>query len=605
MFGLWILVFSSAARDLPRPSSGHPGNIFLSGEPITFAAPNGEWRLADYEDRVMRQLSIANGRVDLAPLSPGWYRLRSPDQTNRWISFAVLEPLSSPTPSNSPISIDVAMSWFYPTNKMRDAAALCALAGVNWVRDRLSWPDMEPERGRFAAQTRYDAAARAQSEAGLQVLQVNHITPKWAGPNAKHFPSDLRDVFEFYRSMAARWKGQVSAFEPWNEADIVEFGGHTGAEMASLQKAAYLGLKAGNPQVIVCQNVWAAHRRAQLDDFAANHASAYFDIYNLHHYEPVNRYPALYADHRAVSAGKPMWVSEFAMPVKWSGDEKLKEPPDAELRVQSERLVKAFAASLFEGVQNSFYFMFPHYVEGQTQFGIVRPDLTPRPAYLSLCAVGRLLRDERPLGRLAETNGGVHGYLFSTGDHELLIAWSDKAAQLRLPASPTRRADHLGRWMAAQPGLENTEIALTPAPQFLLLPSGTGKMFDLVPPPAPAALLNEPRSRLVLQPLLPAERVALAKSAWRIVPEAAAQARLAAYNFGSQRATVTLKVTAPNGWKVDYPRHLVLDPAGREEIPLTIDCSMAKAGDVATLTAELAGPDAITAVLSFQFVIEK
>ena len=35
------------------------------------------------------------------------------------------------------------------------------------------------------------------------------------------------------------------------------FGGHTGCEIASLQKASYLGLKAGNPNVIVCEAVFA------------------------------------------------------------------------------------------------------------------------------------------------------------------------------------------------------------------------------------------------------------------------------------------------------------------------------------------------------------
>ena len=75
------------------------------------------------------------------------------------------------------------------------------------------------------------------------------------------------------------------AFEPWNEADIPMFGGHTGSEMASLQKAAYLGLKAGNPKVIACLNVFALHRAATLRDLHENAAWPYFDTFNLHHYE--------------------------------------------------------------------------------------------------------------------------------------------------------------------------------------------------------------------------------------------------------------------------------------------------------------------------------
>src|SRR2546430_11105371 len=45
-----------------------------------------------------------------------------------------------------------------------------------------------------------------------------------------------------------------------------------------------------------------------------------------------------------------------------------------------------------------FRSMLPHYIEGQTQFGILHEDLTPRPAFVALAAVGRLLCDARPLG---------------------------------------------------------------------------------------------------------------------------------------------------------------------------------------------------------------
>ena len=194
---------------------------------------------------------------------------------------------------------------------------------------------------------------------------------------ANVFRSISVDAHRFFKEMARRWRGQVQAFEPWNEADIPMFGGHTGAEMAALQKAAYLGLKAGNPEVIACLNVFALHNTNQLADLNENEAWPYFDSYNLHHYEPFVNYPKLYADHRAVSAGRPLWVSECAVPVKWTGDEQLKEPSDADLKVQAERVAKTFACSLHEGSAATFYFLFPHYVEGQTQFGIVRPDLTP------------------------------------------------------------------------------------------------------------------------------------------------------------------------------------------------------------------------------------
>ena len=179
--------------------------------------------------------------------------------------------------------------------------------------------------------------------------------------------------------MARRWTGQAVAFEPWNEADITMFGGHTGSEMASLQKAAYFGLKAGNSNVIACQNVFAIHRSSTLADFNDNEAWPYFDTFNLHHYESLQNYPKLYTEFRAVSGGRPMWTTECSVHVRWSGDEKLKELSEEDLRLQSERVTKTYALALHQGSKAVFYFMLPHYSEGKVQFGVLRPDLTPRP----------------------------------------------------------------------------------------------------------------------------------------------------------------------------------------------------------------------------------
>jgi hypothetical protein len=403
VFGLLALPPASAltTRPSPQPLPQHPGNIFLAGEPVTVNLPaprTNRWVLYNYEEEKLAEFPPGGeDALRLGALPVGFYQVRASNA--RPITLGVLAPLAHPTPTNSPIGLDVAMAWFYATNQMDAVANLCALAGINWVRDRLNWGEMEPRREQFAGPNRYDASARAQAQAGLRVLQVNHSSPRWANPDGRRFPLDLREAYRFYREMARRWHGQVLAFEPWNEADITMFGGHTGSEMAALQKAAYLGLKAGNPAVIACLNVFALPNKAQLADLNDNQAWPYFETFNLHHYAQFDEYPRIYAAFRAVSAGRPLWVTECSLPVQWSGDEKLKEPTDAALRTQAERVAKTFAASLHEGSVATYYFLLPHYSEGKTQFGVLHADLTPRPAFVALAAAGRLLAVARPLGR--------------------------------------------------------------------------------------------------------------------------------------------------------------------------------------------------------------
>jgi hypothetical protein len=603
---IWASFLAEAGagtRVIPHPLPSHPGNIFLTGETVTVPAlPAGDgdaWRVVDYDGQTVAEGRVKAGPVELGCLPVGYYEIwRSAARLTNRLSLGVLEGLRAPTPASSPIGIDVAMAWFYPEEKMGSVANLCALAGINHVRDRLSWPELEPKKGEFAPTNRYDFSAEAQSAAGLQVLQVGHSSPAWANPNGKRFPLDLRDTYNFHRALAQRWQGEVVAFEPWNEADISMFGGHTGSEMAALQKAAYLGLKAGNPKVIACLNVFASHRAATLRDLHENEAWPYFDSFNLHHYSPFDAYPRLYAAFRAVSAGKPLWVTECSVPVKWRGDERLKEPTDEDLRVQGERLTMTYAQAMHEGAQAVFYFMLPHYVEGETQFGVLRPDLTPRPAFVALAAVGRLLADAKPLGRLKTGSDMVRACLFQARPDgqraDVLVAWAERETEFALPKPPRACFDHLGR------ARESTSkvLKLSRAPLFVVLAGAT--RLPLVPPPSQPKLLPGKPSPVVLQGVLPEASILLEKSAYKIPAGQTTTIPIFLYNFGKKSARGRLSTSVsfesaasptPAPWGIELPREVEVAPGERKELPLRVTFASTKGVDAAAIriTGEFGG----------------
>ncbi len=597
----------AAQRQLPLPLRDHPGNVFLAGEFVAVPPPPGSadrWDLVDYEGKLAGAGAVTGVRLELGRLAPGWYELRRGGAeaafSNR-VSLAVLPPLKWPTPRTSPVALDVAMAWFYPPDQMPAAASLCALAGVNWVRDRLSWPELEPQRRQFAPHNRYDASAEIQARAGLRQLQVAHISPKWANTNTARFPLDLRDAYDFWHAMAIRWRGEIEAFEPWNEADIENFGGHTGSEIASFQKASYLGLKTGNPRVIACQNVFALHSAAILQDFAANEAAPYFDTFNLHHYVAFDRYPAVYADFRAVAAGKPLWVTEASLPVKWSGDERFKEPAAADLRVQAERVPKTFAASLNEGTAEMFYFLLPHYSEGQTQFGLLRPDLTPRPAYVALAAVGRLLADARPLGRLRSDATNLRAFVFQARPdgrmYDVMVAWTTEGtAGVVVPAIPEGVFDHLGRARPERPG----RLEVGTEPRYFVFPRGFAARLPLQPPPAAPPAARGRVSPVVLQALLPPEQLDLKQSAHRLPSGKPQIVHLRAYNFGPRPVNGRLTLRTPPGWTAELPPRLAL--AGNADVDLNLEllCPATTSPQTVRVEARFAGE--APAVLSFRLL---
>src|SRR5687767_8493625 len=142
MAACWVAFAVSIAL-----GSEHPGNIHVLGEDVRVIVP-ATWR---------------DGRAELGKLPVGYYEVRETDGMGPVTAGVVAK--SAPVPG-TPIALDTAMAWFYPDPEViRDACRLCRLAGVEWVRDRASWPELETARGTWAPEdTRYERAMRIERE---------------------------------------------------------------------------------------------------------------------------------------------------------------------------------------------------------------------------------------------------------------------------------------------------------------------------------------------------------------------------------------------------------------------------------------------------------
>lgn len=577
-------------RAVPEPLPGHPGNIFLEGEDVFIPLPETgppsftHWRLMDDRRHVVRDGALNSGDkanrgpLPLGPLGIGWYRLEfgstnQPDQA--WTSLAVLQRLQCPVPADSPVAVDSAAAWFAPDDaaQQKKLANLAALAGVSWVRDRLRWREIQPHLGDLKPPpTTYDTSADAHRDAGLQMLQVFHDTPPWAQEDAEgggRFASDLRRIYELGRALAVRFKGRVAAWEPWNEGNVATFGAHTVDQMCSWQKAAWFGFKAGDPDVIVGWNVTAAvPTPAHTEGVLANETWPYFDTYNIHTYDWSHSYADLWKPAREAAAGRPIWITEADR-----GTPHLKNAPwydqDARLeKLKAEWMAQAYASSLFAGAQLHFHFILGNYQEGnRIQFGLLRHDLTPRPAYVALAAVGRCLAGAKVLGRW-QPGQQVQVYAFRAKpdglERDVLVAWAEKevdwdgrgtmTADWKLPSQIKVQSvvDYLGRSRGA-----DFPASLTSAPVFVLLPPGEAAKLPLESPPVLAPRRGGPPSPVVLQVLLPrsasrkVEDIPWSEGyAYRTKIGSALEFRLRAYNFATNAVAGRLRVARqPAQWE--------------------------------------------------------
>jgi hypothetical protein len=561
-------------------AADHPGNVFLAGDDVRVTVPKtwAGWRAIDIDRKEVGHGAAGEGAVDLGKLPIGYFEVREKDGPGM-VTAAVLAKTT--ISDDTPIALDTGISWFYSDPKqIRDACEICKLAGVKWIRDRLSWPEIETARGTWAGDTRYEKAMRIEHESGLKILQVNHISPPWAAKDPKHFPDDLRDVYNFYRGLAKRWNGLADAIEPWNEPDLDMFGGHTGCEIASFQKAAFLGLKAGDPERPVNQAVFAIDRAETLDEFGQNEVAPYFDRYDLHHYIGLPAYSRAYGRHRAVSGGRPMWTTEFNLTIFWA-DEKTQEPSDDDLRVQGYRVSKVFSGALYEGSVKAFYFILGHYVERNLQYGLVHTDLTPRPAYVAFAAVGRLLNAAEPIGRMDLGDEKLKGYVFRTevdgAKRETLVTWSE-TKPTTVKFRPFEKAyDYLGREISSA-----RKIELTRAPIFLVLPRGWSKELKIEPPPAKPKWVEGKPSSVVLQLLGKGD---FKQSAFQL--DETNELKLVAYNFDDKPAHGKLSIEGAKAAKSE----IELAPGAREELTI-------KAEGAGKVTANLDLGDAGHAIVT-------
>jgi len=584
------------SRNIPTAAPDHPGNVFLLGEDVNIKLPKGtsakavSWRVLDDRKAVIRRGSIDDKKpdsksfVNVGGIGIGWYRIEFLDAAGEiagWTTAAVLARLAEPVPQDSPVCVDSATSWFAPNNAVRQErfARLAALAGANWIRDRMSWAGAQTGPKKFSQNTTYDTAATLQARHGLKVLQVFHGTPGWAtdkqldGQRASgRFPRDLRDLYGFCKAMAQRYEGRVLAWEPWNEANITVFGGHTIDEMCTHQKAAYLGFKAGNPNLTVCWNVYAgAGTPLHAEGVLENEVWPYFETYNIHSYQKPDNYLNQFAPARQAACGRPIWFTECGIPLPSKTNRPWSELSQEDELRQAKFIARSYTSSLFAGVNRHFFFILGNFHEREIQFGLLRNDQTPRPGYVALAAVGRFLAGATCLGRwIPKENPSVRVYAFRSHpdgrQRDVLIAWAEKPVSWSLPRRFSIEAvyDYLGRPLG-----KSVPAKMDSATVFMLLPAGAARKLPLEPPLCSSAFRDGKASPVVLQLQMHHNSTKLDRQAHTVPPDKETNLNIFAYNFSNTPVSGTITAEyAPKEYKLTPDRwEITLEPMGRKRLP--------------------------------------
>ena len=311
-------------------------------------------------------------------------------------------------------------------------------ADFGWVSQQIRWADVERVKG----QPDFGELDRMVYHAlggGLNVLFSVVTSPVWSRADGRSNgpPDNLADYAAFVGALAARYRGQVRAYEIWNEQNLaIEWGGGriNAGQYVELLKAAYTAIKAADPGAIVVSGALTptgfVDPNVGVDDvlfleqmyqYQNGIIRQYADAVGAHaggfnnppDADPVllpgttprfKTHPSFYFRRieqlrevmvRYGDEPKKMWITEFG----WST---LNLAPGYEYGAdnteqdQANYLVRAFELARtrypWVGVMFVWNLNFPTLpdlpvTDEKRPFGILKPDWSPRPAYVALRAM--------------------------------------------------------------------------------------------------------------------------------------------------------------------------------------------------------------------------
>jgi len=309
--------------------------------------------------------------------------------------------------------------------------------GVGWVKEQVQWHTIEHGPEDFEWH-HLDEIVRSAETHGLKLLLGVTHAPDWTRPVEKESgpPADYGEFGRFMEQLATRYRGQVDAYELWNEPNLArEWRGDTldASRFVALVAEGADGVRLGDPEALVVSGapavtgiddgVTAVADRRFLRNMIEAGVADHVDAIGAHPYgygnppeESVhdethaasshNDHPTFFfrdtlEDYRGILVEHglddvPIWITEFGWPspegigemdlTGWEYGREISEADQATYVVRAFRMGQErpgvgpmflwnLNLAVIWGPDNAF-----------SAYSLLRPDGSLRPAYLALRA---------------------------------------------------------------------------------------------------------------------------------------------------------------------------------------------------------------------------
>ena len=578
-------------------------NVFTTAQDVRLLAVRpAVYALRNATGSLLREAVAADadqsGRfvLDFGRLPAGFYRLwqKGGEEAAR---FSVVPPDLQTTAADSVAQLDFGRNGTWDAARNERCAALAALAGVTWVRERYGygWASYEPERGNLQTDG-IMAFLVPEHQAGLKAMFHFMGLPAWAAAKGESgYGADLRDTYRSSAAVAERLKDFVRIWEYWNEPDSWPFGQGPAENLSAGQKALFLGVKSFDPTLPVTTAAPATFaNRDFIDDCLANGIGKYYDYYNTHIYLLPEAYPGTFRGHeelmrqygvdsrrRLISeAGSEAAKNDVTLrPPRWEREADVpNEDPDTvdwDLLTEDVReavsatYVKCWTTAAAFGWEKYFTFCFTYYNEagGSRVWGILGPGLIATSSYSALAAYNTLVGSRKCIGRMSSLPKGADGYVFGTPGDLTAVLWANDGA-----AFPSLR--HKGVFAMTGDAYTAAPNRLGRCPVFVRLDAAPAIEKDSAPFTGPYRRSDPSKvSRIVLDFVRDTSDTPFRVNTHRrhILTENGQTITgvLNVYNFGETAFSGQVKGVWPKGWTGPADFEVEVPPMGRVRKPVS------------------------------------
>jgi hypothetical protein len=389
------------------------------------------YEVRDYNDKAIlsRTVDAKNGEIQLPlQLGAGFYEIRF-EQTKQRFGVVVSTPAKG-TPDKF-FAIDGALSWLETRPQMRnELIAILKRSGIGVMRERLSWSAINPETKKWDWETnrQFDTLRQEYKKQGIEVLDLFHSAPNWAKIESSNpYPQRLVETKESWQEITKRWGDNWAGLEVWNEPDI-DFGGELPADQyLPVVKTINYAFSENQVKLPIGGGVFAYFNPGYIQNSVKNGLLDQVDFVSFHTYAKAPSMEQIIGDYRRALTVQgqtpvPLWLTESGQPWKSGTD----RPETGEDTTTALDIAMKAIESRACGIERYFSFVYPYYVEGARNFGMMGKEVSPLRSMASYVQSVAALSNTNYVGDLKLNSGSVQrARVFAQGDNAVVVLYSE------------------------------------------------------------------------------------------------------------------------------------------------------------------------------------